>query len=234
MSSEHKGLILTEGVQENGGMFVFEALGCAISAEEDDYVSILLATGFASEPTRFSVAWIDYLLHSRSRASLLRTSMVQAILHSIRHNALGMARWWVVIVLCGSVGALAGLPSLAAIAVAAALFLVSILVHEAGHVAAYRHVAGARAAAVVVSAGARCFLIRPVLSGRAERWVVISGPVAPLLVAIALIPLSPLAAPLFWSWLAIALGHALLLAFPVGDGVNLRLTFRRAARNAES
>lgn len=227
MFDAHSGFILTPGVRLIDGTYLFDELGCAVSRGEADYRRLLLDTGLATERPRFQPAWLSDLLADRSRAAILESSLVRSGLQSIGHNAVGMVRWWLLVIGLVAIGQIARLQSIVAVGLALTLFLISVLVHEAGHVVAYRLVAAEGAIGVLVSSGARCQLVRPVLAPADDRWVIVAGALAPLIVAVASTPVAYVLPLLFWSWLAVALGHAACLLIPVGDGANLRLTFGR-------
>ena len=165
-------------------------------------------------------------------AKPLPAGVVAAALASVRHFGAGMG-----LILGGFCGALVigiatGSLGLAALAIMGLVLLGSVLVHEVGHVLAYRILIGRRAPAVLVVRGASCRLVR--LSGaRASDAVVIAaGSLAPVLAALPLWSLFAHAPALVILATLVALGHVVGLLIPVGDGAALRELARHDAANA--
>jgi biotin transporter BioY len=174
---------LTPGVTSEDQRYSMCGLDLSINASHPNLIHTLLEFGFASQKKMTLAA-------SRSRAKILKISVVEAVIQSFVHNLLGMKRWAVATVVLFVLATVLGLPSFTAIGIALLLFFASILVHEAGHVAAFRLVSTAGHVGVLVSRGARCYLVRGVLSRRHEALITISGPIAPFLASTFLLPLT--------------------------------------------
>jgi Cu/Ag efflux pump CusA len=153
--------------------------------------------------------------------------------HAAVHWAKGQFRWLVLVSASVAVGLSTGLFSLVALALAWGLFAVAVLVHELGHIVAYRALAPDDAPAIFVIRGMRCHVVRKRLTPASDIVVALAGPLAPGIIAVFLIPL--LFAPLLWvdavapwaplafaAWLALAASHALCVALPFGDGATIR------------
>jgi len=145
-----------------------------------------------------------------------------AALATLRHQASGMAPLLLAAVATLLVGLASASSGLAAPAALALLVLVSVLVHELGHVVAYRALFGRAAPALVVVRGASCHVVRRADGSRADGAVVIAGGAAPALVALASLPLVGVAPYPVLLGALIALGHVAALALPFGDGASLR------------
>jgi hypothetical protein len=107
---------------------------------------------------------------------------------------------------------------LALLAGACVAFLLSLAIHECGHVAAFRALAPRGAPAMLITRRSGSFVVRPTLTRARDVMVTLSGPVLPALVSLP-------AWGLLGRWpvesatvLLIAAGHLLYLMFPAGDG----------------
>ncbi|TQN32878.1 peptidase M50B-like protein [Haloactinospora alba] len=101
------------------------------------------------------------------------------------------------------------------------LLLASVLVHEAGHVAALRVLAPATPAVFRVDATGAGVCRPPLADTRREVAVVLAGPLAPAVVwtlgtALGAAAGGVPAAAVVWTGI-VALGHPVSLLFPVGD-----------------
>lgn len=101
------------------------------------------------------------------------------------------------------------------------LLLLSVLVHEAGHVAALRVLAPATPAVFRVDATGAAVCRPPLASTWREVVVVLAGPLAPALVwilgmALGVVAGGVPAAAVVWTGI-VALGHPVTLLVPVGD-----------------
>lgn len=214
-------LIPTAGVEVVDGGYRSPELGIAIPESHPEARALILSHGLASETAVVRIgggslpipAWWLYQsarLHGRPPGMVAR-----AALQVLR----GMTGW--LLLAAGLlVAAGAGLSSLAGIAGVLLLLVLSVVVHEVGHVVALATTPGA--VGYLVTRGARCELVRRRLPPANERIVVAAGPLAPLALAVATVPVLAVA-PLLWSaWLVVALGHAATLVVPVGDGRALR------------
>lgn len=209
-------LKLTEGVLQDSQGFSHAELGVYGPREHPRLRTELLDSGLASE---LSAPW----WRCRSRATALRLGVVAGGLGSLVHNTRGMALPLGACMVTAALSAATGAIGIAGIAVAALILAASILVHELGHVVAFRLVSPG-APAVTVSAGIRCHLVRRGLSGWREIAIVVCGPFAPAMLCPILLPCADALPFLFWGWAAVSAGHAVMLLFPVGDGENLRRT----------
>jgi hypothetical protein len=120
----------------------------------------------------------------------------------------------------------AGQAVLATIAGAVLLFLLSLVLHELGHVVVFRVVAP-RAPGIFTARTGRFRLIRGTLPTGRDIAVTLAGPAAPFLLP-ALLAAPPFGAPVqFWAAAAIAFGHVSLLLRRDGDGAMLRAAVGR-------
>lgn len=206
---------LTSGVRLVDDGYLFAEAGIFVSSHHPRLRSELLDAGFASE---ISSPW----WRSRSFAIVLAPDVSAAPLRSLIHNLRGMLRTIIILVFLTTLSITFNNVGTLGICIAAAIFLASILLHEAGHVFAFRFVAPRRYA-ILVSAGLRCHMVRPALEGWREITVVIAGPIAPMLPTIGFLLYARSATFVVYVWGAIALGHVLLLLIPIGDGANLHL-----------
>ncbi len=145
---------------------------------------------------------------------------------ALLHFAAGMSLFFVILVATASIGSFLGLPLLSAAAALVAIVLLSILVHEAGHVVAYRILMGAEAPAIAVVKGASCRVIR--LRGRpnADALVALAGPIAPIMASAVFLPFWNLAPPLIGFAVLVGIGHVVSVALPFGDGATVREIMR--------
>jgi len=106
-----------------------------------------------------------------------------------------------------------------------ALGLLATVVHELGHVTAYR-LLSPRGAAVLESELLRAALHRESLTRRADRAVTLAGPLAPLLVVVAaLVPFAGVLPAELVGAAVVAVAHAASLLLPTAD----RRAWRQAA-----
>jgi hypothetical protein len=165
-------------------------------------------------------------------AKTLPAGVCAAALASLRHFGAGMGLYLGVLGGALPVGIATGYLGLAAVAIMGLVLLGSVLVHELGHVLAYRLLFGRRAPAVLVVRGASCRLVR--LSGprTSDALVIAAGPLAPVVAAVPLWFLFPHAPALVILATLVAIGHVVGLLIPVGDGAALRELARHDAANA--
>ncbi len=216
--------IARSGVIEADGFLECPALGLRIRASDPDAAGF----GLCSDEVFLRVAGRSWRVPPwfTTRSRRLPAGVLPAAVMCLRHFATGMGLIGAVLATALVVGVCAG--SLAAIALALAGFALigSVLVHELGHVVAYRILIGRTAPAVLTVRGASCRVIR--LAGRpsSDAWVVLAGPLAPLVVALSSWPLFALAPSAVLLVTLIAIGHVVGLVLPVGDGVTLRAIAR--------
>ncbi|MCA4134120.1 hypothetical protein [Arthrobacter sp. M4] len=108
---------------------------------------------------------------------------------------------------------------------AVALFLASVVVHEIGHVAAYRLISPTAAASFSATNG-RFRLTREPLPAVRDITVTVAGPASALLLPLVLLPGFASWPLQVWTATAIGLGHLTLLFRSVGDGAALRQALR--------
>jgi hypothetical protein len=163
-------------------------------------------------PTTESAA----LLPGRTRAE------IQALTMMLRRLgwplALAAGAWW------GTKSA--GLLVVALLCVMVFLILVSLILHELGHVAVFRILAPSAPALFIVRSG-RFRLVRCCLSKHQDLAVTIAGPVAPLLLPFGLWLFYASSPVLFWTSVAVAGVHLASLLRDDGDGRMLRLALRQ-------
>ena len=167
-----------------------------------------------------------------SRAVPMPSGVLRAAAGALRHFSSGMGLVLVTGAGTLALGVLTGARALVALAVAVLLLLCSVLVHEIGHVLAYRLAIGRAAPAALVVRGLHCRVVRLRGGRRADASVVLAGSLAPVLAAAPVWLLAGWAPALPLSATLIALGHVAGLLLPVGDGASLReiLRSRRRAR----
>jgi hypothetical protein len=232
MNHVRRDRLLTAGVHRIDGHLVHAGLGLAIP---DDCAHRALADDLGLVSTRIRVmAGRRTLLlppwwHSAARP--LPASPGRAVLTSIIHNAAGMAPLLALALGAAVLGAGLGSPALVAVGTVAMVCLCSVLVHEAGHVLAFRLLLPRDAPAILVVRGVSCRLVRPSGGTVRDAVVVCAGAAGPLLIAVLLLPAITLA-PLLVSFAAmVALAHAAALLIPVGDGAALRDAAREGRRS---
>ncbi|WP_194948753.1 hypothetical protein [Actinomyces trachealis] len=205
------------------GRWTCEWLGLSGDPQYDrSFRGLALRTGMASQVPHGPAARLAALAVSPTRARTLPQSVAAAVAASIGHNLRGTLSYWTVTVCATMYGAAARDPLTLGIGLIGALFLLSVLLHEAGHVLVFRLLAPAGAQAHIVSHGLHCYMVRLALPRRKDLAVALAGPFGPLLlggpVLLALLRWPP--TQLLWA--AAALGHIATLLLPVGDGLALR------------
>lgn len=137
---------------------------------------------------------------------------------------------WLCTFVFGVAGAAIGAAGVVAVAILTALLATSVVVHELGHILGLRAIASA-APALLMARGFGSRVRRDQLKLRDDRIVAAAGPLAPAVVAALSAPVAMLTPPwptAVWAmWSAIAVGHAVSLSFPHGDGAALRPSARR-------
>jgi hypothetical protein len=109
------------------------------------------------------------------------------------------------------------------------LFFAAVIVHEAGHVVAYRSM-GPDLPAVFSARLGRFRLVRLPLPALQDVTVTIAGPSATLAIPLILLPGYAWWPLQFWAGTIIALAHVSLLLRRDGDGEMLREAFRSAVQ----
>ncbi|MGG7464946.1 hypothetical protein [Plantibacter sp. YIM 135347] len=173
---------------------------------------------------------VPLLFVPQYRTELLPPKLLPALALSISHNAKGMTAELSASAALIAGGLLLSLGAFIALGSMLLMFLLSVLTHEAGHVAAYRIITGPETPAYLVRRGIQSHLVRLPLPRRPDRAVIIAGPASPLFIAALLLPIAWVFPVPYFAWLAIALGHFVLLVAPIGDGANLRESYRRRLR----
>lgn len=216
-------LIPAEGIRRGPEGWVNPALGLRVPAGLPGGADLVLRYAMAGERVVLRAAGrrVPLWWHRRSRrlpASVARTTLSAAL-----QLVVAMAPWLAAAAGSAVAGWLTGFGSLTATGLVVAMIVLSVVVHELGHVVAFRLLSSAPAWLVTTATSAA--LVRP---RHPREWmVVLAGPLAPLALAAAAAPVVAFSPPSWWGWLAIAAGHLLSLAFPVGDGESLRAVLRR-------
>lgn len=218
-------LVLTPGAFDRGDAVLHPSLGIEASRSSKDFRQTLLELGLASEAG--SNVWRWLFGAATSRARLLPDGW-PAVHAALIHCLTGMSRWAALAFVSSALGFAAGLSSLIALAAGCLLFFAAVLVHEIGHVVAYRALAPRDSPGIMVTRGLRCHLVRKTLAPNADIAVALAGPVAPAIAGSFLIPVATRAPLVFWAWAALALSHAACAALPFGDGETIRDSWRRA------
>lgn len=223
--------VVSAGARVRDGVVEHAGLGCSAPVGSLDALEL----GLVSHRPELSVGARRLPLPPWLTAAsiALPPGVGRAILGTLRHQATGMAPLLgasVAALVAGVATASLGLGGVAGLALA---LLVSVLVHELGHVVAYRVLFGATAPAFVVVRGAACHIVRRADDSRADVAVVVAGGAAPVVVVLfAAVPLAAAAPyPLFLGAL-IAVGHLAALALPFGDGASLRRIAAASRRRA--
>ncbi len=123
--------------------------------------------------------------------------------------------------------ALAGQQTVSIVAWTLAWILASLVLHECGHVAAYRVVAGHRAACTVKVRRLRAIVVRYPLSPWKDIVVTVAGPLAPALVTLPAATAVSTSSPMYGvAMILAATSHVFLLLDPRGDGAALASAIR--------
>jgi hypothetical protein len=120
----------------------------------------------------------------------------------------------------------AGLRILALLSSLFFLILVSLILHELGHIAVFRIFAPSAPALFSVRSG-RFRLVRCGLPKHQDLAVTIAGPTAPFLLPVLLFPFYVWLPILFWTSVVVAGSHLALLLRNDGDGRMLRVALRQ-------
>lgn len=216
--------ITRSGVGEADGFLECPALGLRIPESDPEAVAL----GLCSDELFVHVAGRRWRLPPwfTTRSRRLPSGVLAAAGMCLRFFAAGMGLIGAVLAAALLVGVCAGFLALIALSLTGLALIGSVLVHELGHVLAYRILVGRTAPAVLTVRGASCRVVR--LSGRrsADLRVVLAGPFAPLVAASLGWPLFALAPAAVLMVTLIAAGHVAGLALPAGDGATLRAIIR--------
>lgn len=212
--------VVRRGVKEEKGVLICPELGLRHRGSGPEAV----ANGLCSEELFLRAAGRSWHLPPwfTSRSRQLPRGIFPAALACMTHFGSGMGLIVAALAVLLATGAVWGLSALIALAILGLVLIGSILVHELGHVLAYRILMGAAAPAVLIVRGASCRVLRLCGPQRADVSVVLAGPVAPVAVAACAWPLFELAPPAVLLGALVALGHVVGLALPFGDGAALR------------
>lgn len=143
---------------------------------------------------------------------------------------------WPVILLstaCWIAADILGADVIALLCSASALFFASVIVHEAGHVLAYRTMRPDHPAVFSARLG-RFRLVRLPLTVSQDITVTVAGPSATLTIPLLLLPGYPLWPLQFWAAIIIALAHISLLVRSDGDGAMLRAALQLRSRRTKT
>lgn len=229
MSYVRRDHVLTAGVQHVDGQLVHAGWGVSFPdetalARDLGLVSTVIRVRFGSWWLRLPPWW-----HAAARP--LPAGCARAVLASMAHNASGMAPLLVLAVTAAVVGSLTSATALLALGTVALVCLGSVLIHEAGHVAALRILLPRDTPGILVVRGLSCRLVRPSGGSARDVAIVAAGAAAPMLVAVMLLPAVALAPLLVAFAVMVALAHAAALLIPVGDGAALRSAMRAGRRS---
>jgi hypothetical protein len=219
---------LTPGVHREGGDLVHEHLGIRLPDADDAHDLAadlgLVSTCLSVGGTRWRMR-IPPWLHPLARP--LPAGALAATTASIAHNAAGMSLFLVVAAGALTAGWASGSIALTGLATATVVVLISVLVHEAGHVIAYRLLMPRDAPGILVVRGLSCHLVRAAGGHGRDAGIVLAGAIGPVVAAAALVPLYSVASFVVAFAILVAVAHVALLAIPIGDGAALR-DLRRA------
>lgn len=212
--------VVSAGARVRAGVVEHPGLGCSVPVGSLDALEL----GLVSHRPELSVGARRFPLPPWLTAAsiALPPGVGRAMLGTLRHQATGMAPLLgasVAALVVGVATASLGLGGVAGLALA---LLASVLVHELGHVVAYRVLFGATAPAFVVVRGAACHVVRRANDSRADVAVVVAGGAAPVVVVLAALPLAAAAPYPVLLGALVAVGHLAALALPFGDGASLR------------
>lgn len=232
MSCVRRDRVLTPGVQRADSHLVHAGWAVRIP---DDSAHDALATdlGLVSTVIRMKVGawWIRLPPWWHTAVRPLPAGCGRAVRASITHNVAGMAPLLALALAAVAIGIVAAVTALLAVGTVALVCLCSVLIHEAGHVAAFRIVLPRDAPGILVVRGPSCHLVRPSGGPSRDAAIVAAGAAAPVLIAAMLLPVATLAPlPVVFAVL-VALAHAAALLIPVGDGAALRAALRARRRS---
>lgn len=212
--------VVRGGVKERDGVLICPALGLRHRGSDPEAV----VDGLCSDELFLRLGGRSWRLPPwfTSRSRQLPSGTLPAAMACLRHFGSGMSLILATLGVALAVGVAFRLLALIAMASIGLVLAASILVHELGHVLAYRILMGAKAPAVLIVRGASCRVLR--LSGpwRADVTVVLAGSAAPVVAAACAWPLFGLAPSAVLLGTLIALGHVVGLVLPFGDGAALR------------
>lgn len=214
---------LTPGVRSEGGYLMHERLGIRLpDADETEDLAQdlgLVSTVLRVQGQRWRIQIPPWLHHC---ARPLPPGVLAAAKASIVLNTRGMSLFLLFAASASVAGWLSGSIVLTGLAAAAFVILVSVLVHEVGHVIAYRLLMPRDAPAILVVRGLSCHLVRSTGGPGRDAVIVLAGAIAPVVAAATLLPLYNLASFVVAFALLVALAHVAVLAIPIGDGAALR------------
>lgn len=212
--------VVRAGVREEEGVLTCSALGLRQRGPGPRAV----ADGLCSDELFLRVAGRSWRLPPwfTSRSRQLPHGALAAAVACVSHFGSGMSLILAALGLTLAVGVVGGSLALVALATFGLVLCGSILVHELGHVLAYRILMGATAPAVLVVRGASCRVLRRRGPRGADLSVVLAGSAAPVAAAICSWPLLPLAPSAVFLGALVAVGHVVGLVLPFGDGAALR------------
>jgi hypothetical protein len=117
-------------------------------------------------------------------------------------------------------------PVLAFLSASGLYLLISLALHECGHVLAYRLLAGRAACAITVRTTTRLRVVRKVLRPRKDILVTLAGPLTPMITPLLLAPWAQQVPLHLAAALAVAMAHMFQLLLPFGDGAAFRAAVR--------
>jgi hypothetical protein len=230
-----------DGVALQDGRWDYPALGISIlapplfltpdsSPEDFGCAREALDSGLATARHVGSRGLLNKLLHPGPLPATESAALTAGSAHSQAQSlammlrslgwplALSAAAWWVM--------EAAGLRILALLGSLFFLILVSLVLHELGHIAVFRIFAPSAPALFSVRSG-RFRLVRCGLPKHQDLAVTIAGPAAPFLLPVLLFPFYVWLPILFWTSVVVAGSHLALLLRNDGDGRMLRVALRQ-------
>jgi hypothetical protein len=211
-------------VERVGGMLRSTTLGIAAPVGSAE----ALEFGLATEQITLRIGNRALVLPPwfTSSARPVPGGLLRAIGTTIAHVGAGLSAGiaaGVAGVLAGGAGGRLALTGLSTVLL---VVLASVVVHEVGHVVAYRLTRGPAAPAVLVVRGFGTHLVRLAGPAWSDTLVAASGALGPIAVAALLWTLVGVAPFLVLVSTLVAAGHATALLLPFGDGATLRAIAR--------
>jgi hypothetical protein len=212
--------VVTRGVAVEKNLVLFPGLGlCAERGSKE-----ALSLGLVSEETVVGSGRLAARIPLRfdSRALVLPPGVARGAFAAAAHFVRGMSLVLVLSLAAAAVATSVNHLAIVGLAMMVLLLLAATIVHEVGHVVAYRLRFGVAASAIAVVRGVDCRLTRARGSPGDDLVVAVAGPLAPTVLAVAswvAWGTAPFAVLMFTL---IALGHTLSLLLPIGDGATVR------------
>lgn len=209
---------LTEGVRIDAGRVRCDDLALDLDSDSARWHGLVSTDVGIRLGQR--IVWLPSLFSASGRR--VPHGIVRGLLGAAAHYAIGMMPIVSLLAILVPLSFLSGSALFSWLGITAAILLLSTIVHEAGHLLAYRALMGTKAPAIAVASGANCRIVRLRGSSSKDVVVLLSGPLAPLIVSAAFIPWWSFAPGLVLFAVMIGIGHASTAALPFGDGAAIR------------